>query len=398
MPTYNTREDWLRRAIGSVTAQLYPHWELCIADDASTDPSVVKVIEDFVRKDARIRLTLRSTNGGIAAASNSALSMATGEFVALLDHDDELAPDALFHVAREINAHPDVELIYTDEDKIDPQGLRCDPYFKSDWNYDLFLSHNLITHLAVYRTARLRALGGFREGFDGAQDYDLALRFIADLPERRIRHIPRLLYHWRKHPDSTAHSPAAKSHAPDAARRAIADHLRQRGIEAEVLPAPQAPQCHRVKYALPSARASRYDRHPHPQRSRASEAVRRQHPFPHRLQELRPADRRQRQRRSGHTSLPQRARPVGTSQSGARPAAVQLLRSRQRGRAARQRRDHRALEQRRRGARRRLAGRDGEPRRAPRDRHRRRTPLVSGLHLAARGRHPRHRRRCGPCP
>ena len=253
LPTFDTREAWLRCAIDSVRAQLYPDWELCIADDASRDGRVRAVLDDYARRDSRIRLHFRAENGGIAAATNSALSLATGEFTALLDHDDELRPDALYHVACEINAHPDADLVYSDEDKISPRGRRCDPYFKPDWNYDLFLSHNLITHLAVYRTERLRAIGGFRRGFEGAQDYDLGLRFIEGLPENRIRHIPRLLYHWRQHEGSTAYSHAAKSDAPSAARRAIKEYLARRGIDADVLPAPEAPQCHRVKYALPAS-------------------------------------------------------------------------------------------------------------------------------------------------
>jgi glycosyltransferase involved in cell wall biosynthesis len=251
MPTFNTREDWLRGAIESVLAQLYPEWELCIADDASTEPHVRHVLEEYAAREPRIRLSVRSSNGGIAAASQTALNMGTGEFIALLDHDDELAPHALFHIAREIGSHPDAELLYTDEDKINPYGLRCDPYFKPDWNPDLFLSHNLVTHLAAYRAARVRAIGGFRPGFDGAQDYDLTLRFVAGLPEGSIVHIPVVLYHWRKHPDSTASSPAAKQYAAPAARRAILQHLVAQHVVAEVLPAPEAPQCHRVKYALP---------------------------------------------------------------------------------------------------------------------------------------------------
>jgi glycosyltransferase involved in cell wall biosynthesis len=252
MPTYNTQPSWLRRAIDSILAQTYPDWELCVADDASTAPEIRLILGNYAARDPRIKVQFRPTNSGIAAASNTALAMATGDFIALVDHDDELRQDALFHIACEINRHPDAELIYSDEDKINARGYRCDPYFKPDWNYDLFLSHNLITHLAAYRTARVREIGGFRSGFEGAQDYDLALRFVIGLPAGEIRHIPRLLYHWRQHAGSTAYSPAAKAYAPAAARRAIAEHLRTRGIDAEVLPAPGAPQCHRVKYLLPN--------------------------------------------------------------------------------------------------------------------------------------------------
>jgi GT2 family glycosyltransferase len=254
MPTHNTREAWLRRAIDSVVDQLYPHWQLCICDDASSAPHVREVLREYAQREPRICVHFRTDHGGVCAASNAAVAMATGDFAALLDHDDELRLDALFHIAREIKAHPGVQLIYTDEDKISIQGLRCDPHFKPDWNYDLFLSYNLITHLAVYRLQRLKEIGGFRCGFEGAQDYDLALRFITGLPAACIRHVPHLLYHWRMHPDSTALSQHAKPHAHEAARRAIKDHLRQLAIDAEVLPAPEEATLHRVKYALPLRR------------------------------------------------------------------------------------------------------------------------------------------------
>ena len=251
MPTYNTPAEWLRSAVESVLRQVYGHWELCIADDGSTASHTRELLEGLQRSNSRVRVRFASANQGIATASNAALKMARGEFVAFLDHDDELRADALFQVVAELNRHPKAELIYTDEDKIDQRGGRVEPYFKPDWNYDLFLSHNLITHLAVFRTQRVKELGGLRAGFDGAQDYDLALRFIEGLPEERIRHIPKLLYHWRKHSGSTASSPAAKDYAPLAARRAISEHLHRRGVDAEVLPAPEVPHCHSVRYTLP---------------------------------------------------------------------------------------------------------------------------------------------------
>ena len=252
MPTYKTPETWLRWAIDSVRAQVYPHWELCIADDASRDPGLAATLKGYAAADPRIKVTFRETNGHIAAASNSALSLATGDFVAFLDHDDERSPEALFWVAEEVLANPDAALVYTDEDKIEADGRRSDPQFKCDWNYDLFLSYNMITHLAVYRTERVRAIGGLREGYEGAQDYDLALRFTEGLAAERIRHVPRVLYHWRKHALSTAVAQGAKSYAHAAATRAIVDHLAARGIAAEVLTAPEAPIAHRVRYQLPS--------------------------------------------------------------------------------------------------------------------------------------------------
>ncbi|MFA7240293.1 MAG: glycosyltransferase [Sulfuricellaceae bacterium] len=253
MPTYNSPEIWLRRAIESVQAQSWPHWELCIADDASTEPHVRRVLEEYRRKDNRIEVVFRVRNGHICAASNSALTFSHGEFIALLDHDDELPPDALYWVAREIAAHPDVALIYSDEDKIGTDGARKDPYFKPDWNPDLFLSQNMISHLGVYRTALVRELGGFRAGFDGSQDYDLALRVVERAQPGQIRHIPRILYHWRAVTGSTSLDIGEKPYAVDAALRAISDHLARTHRVAEALAIPDGPGMYRVRYSLPTA-------------------------------------------------------------------------------------------------------------------------------------------------
>ncbi|MCP3138247.1 glycosyltransferase family 2 protein [Pyxidicoccus xibeiensis] len=251
MPTYDTPEVWLRRALDSVRAQLYPHWELCIADDASPRPEVRRVLEEYAARDARIRFTVRATNGHISAASNSALELARGEFVALLDHDDELPEDALVRVVEELNAHPDADIVFSDEDKLDGQGRRYDPYFKPEWNLDLFRSQNLISHLGVYRTARLREIGGFRLGFEGSQDYDLALRVVERTTPERIRHVPRVLYHWRAIPGSTALDVGEKDYASTAARRALQEHLDRTASGARIEPGGAA-ALHRVRYPLPS--------------------------------------------------------------------------------------------------------------------------------------------------
>jgi hypothetical protein len=198
MPVCDPPEAYLREAIASVTGQLYPHWELCIADDASTAPHVGALLAEYAAGDPRIRIVRRGERGGIAAATNSALDLAGGEFVALLDHDDVLPEHALYLVAREIVLHPEADLIYSDEDKLDRKGRRCDPYFKSGWNPDLLLSQNTISHLGVYRTALVRELGGMRSEFDGSQDYDLALRVARASRPGAIRHIPHVLYHWRQ--------------------------------------------------------------------------------------------------------------------------------------------------------------------------------------------------------
>jgi O-antigen biosynthesis protein len=252
MPVYNTREAWLRQAIDSVLRQHYSRWELCLADDNSSQPHVRSVLEEYAGRDSRIKLVFRDSNGHISAASNSALALATGEFVGLLDHDDELAEHALYTVVEELNRHPDADLLYSDEDKIDGRGRRYHPHFKPDWNPDLFYSMNLVTHLAVYRRSILGAVGGFSEGVEGSQDYDLTLRVVERIPATAIRHIPHILYHWRAIPGSVALASGEKEYAHDAARRAIRAHLERRGIRAEVRSAPEHATLHRVVYPLPS--------------------------------------------------------------------------------------------------------------------------------------------------
>jgi len=227
LPVYNVAEIWLRKCIDSVLNQLYPHWELCIADDASTVPHIRRVLEEYQVKDPRVRIIFRENNGHISAASNSALSLATGEYVALLDHDDELTPDAFFEMASLIVRHPDADMVYSDEDKIDEKGRIHSPFFKPDWSPDSFLSQMYTCHLGVYRTELLRQIGGFRIGLEGSQDYDLVLR----LTERtdRIYHVPKILYHWRTIKGSTALTHDSKNYAYQAGLRAIQEALDRRG-------------------------------------------------------------------------------------------------------------------------------------------------------------------------
>lgn len=252
MPTYNTERRWLAAAIESVRRQSYPHWELCIADDASTREETRALLREYAeRYPDRIKVHFRSENGHISLASNDALAMASGDYIALLDHDDLLAPDALFWVAHEVAAHPDANIVYSDEDKIDSDGVRCEPYFKPDWNYDLFLGQNTISHLGVYRTALLREIGGFRQGFEGSQDYDLALRAIDACGQSGIRHIPRVLYHWRILPGSTALTIGEKPYASIAAKRALQEHLQRNGYAGEAVDAPEASGMYRVCFELP---------------------------------------------------------------------------------------------------------------------------------------------------
>lgn len=250
MPVYNTPEQWLVLCLDSVLRQLYPDWELCIADDASTAPHVRPILERYAAQDARIKLCFREKNGHIVAASNSALELVGGEYVVLLDHDDELAEHALFMCADALNARPGIKLIYSDEDKIDEHGRRFDPYFKPDWNPDLFRSHNMISHLGVYATELVRSVGGFRKGYEGSQDYDLALRCIETLRADEIEHIPHVLYHWRAIPGSTALTSDAKSYARSAGVRALDDHFARRGIAATVEETTGGN--YRVSYSLPA--------------------------------------------------------------------------------------------------------------------------------------------------
>lgn len=234
MPVYNTPERYLREAIESVINQIYPYWELCIADDASTEKHVKKILEEYKSKDSRIKVIYRDRQGHISEASNSALSLATGEYVGFLDHDDVLAPHALYMVALEINKHPEANLIYSDEDKIGENGNRYDPYFKPDWNYELFLGQNYICHFLVVKKSLIEKVGGFRKGFEGAQDWDLALRIIEKIPYNTIRHIPFILYHWRVHSQSTASSIQAKPYAKEAQYKALTEHLKRIEVNADL--------------------------------------------------------------------------------------------------------------------------------------------------------------------
>ncbi|HEY2801200.1 MAG TPA: glycosyltransferase family 2 protein [Chthoniobacterales bacterium] len=250
LPTYNPDLALLEAALDSVRAQSYENWELCLADDASTDPATRPFLEGVATSDRRIRVIFRDENRHIAAASNSALDLATGTWCALLDQDDMLARDALAWVAFEIAEHPRARLIYSDEDKIDLAGARSDPYFKSDWDPELFLAQNYINHLGVYETGLIRTIGRFREGYEGAQDHDLVLRCLEQIRPEQIRHIPRILYHWRSAPGSVAATPAAKPYAKETARRALTNHLQRKNVAARVEACPENPEAHRVVYAV----------------------------------------------------------------------------------------------------------------------------------------------------
>ena len=248
MPVYNPPMQYLHAAIASLQSQVYSNWELCIADDASPNAAVRDYLQALTQRDSRIKVIYRERNGHISAATNSALELASGEFIALMDNDDEIPPHALAYVALKIAERPDAEIIYSDEDKMTTEGVRYDPYFKSDFNYELFLAQNMISHFGVYRRSTVMDIGGFRVGMEGAQDWDLALRVLEKVGAGKIEHIPRVLYHWRAIAGSTAVDVGEKSYASSAQLKVIQGHLERVGKNAEVFPAPGAGGMTRVKH------------------------------------------------------------------------------------------------------------------------------------------------------
>ena len=231
-PTHDTPATFLKELIDSVTGQYYANWELCFADDASTQPHVRKILEAAVKADNRIKVVFRKTNGHIVEATNSAFEIASGDYVSLLDHDDLLSPDALLHVAEAVVGNPAADLIYTDEDKIDESGGRYDPIFKGAFSPEMSLTHNYIQHFTTIRRSLVANIGGLRRGFEGAQDLDLYLRVIEQTTPDRILHLPFVCYHWRCHAESTASHGGQKSYVFDSAFKAIQESLDRRGLRA----------------------------------------------------------------------------------------------------------------------------------------------------------------------
>jgi len=249
VPVYNTPAGLLAAAIDSVLAQVYPHWELCLCDDASTDADVSAVLERYRLIDRRILVVSRRENGGIGAATADALAVATGEYIALLDHDDVLAPWALYAVADAIAQNETLDILYSDEDKLDEQGRRCHPHFKPDWNPELLYSINYFGHLVALRRELVVAAGGVRSGYDGSQDFDLLLRCTALTEAHRIHHIPAILYHWRMSPQSTALNPGAKNYAHAAGIAALQSRFAEMAdVRVEDGPFPTS---YRVRFPLP---------------------------------------------------------------------------------------------------------------------------------------------------
>jgi len=250
LPVFNTPEQYLREAIDSVRAQLYPNWELCVVDDCSTAAWVPKVLDEYAALDQRIKVQRRPENGHISRASNTAAEMATGTWIALLDHDDLLAEHALALAVLALDRAPDAGTLYSDEDLIDDDGVRSMPYFKPDFDPILLLGQNYFSHLCMLRRDLLFEAGGWRAGYEGSQDWDLVLRVVERLRPDQVVHVPHILYHWRVHAESTSSSLAAKPYAVSAARRAVADHLERTGRRARVWPV-GASGFNRVQWYLP---------------------------------------------------------------------------------------------------------------------------------------------------
>ena len=248
VPAYKTPGVFLRQMLDSVRTQTYGNWELCIANASPGEEEMGKILREYAKKDPRIRWMDLKENLGISENTNAAFAMAQGEFVGLLDHDDLLAPNALYEVVKAINETKDVDVVYTDEDKVTADlSEHFQPHFKPDFNLDLLRSNNYICHFFVVRRSILAQTGGFRKEFDGAQDHDLIFRCTEQA--REIAHVPEILYHWRTHRESTADNPASKMYAYDAGKRAIEAHLARMQVQGTVSHTPDY-GFFRVKYPV----------------------------------------------------------------------------------------------------------------------------------------------------
>ena len=231
VPVYNVKGKYLRECIESVLRQSYENYELCLVDDASTDEETLAILKEY-EDNEKVKIKYRKTNGHISKATNDALKMAKGEFVALMDNDDMLTKDALYRIVENLNQNKKLDLIYSDEDKLNKNGTRCYPHFKPDWSPETLMSLNYICHLVVIRTDLVREVGGFKVGLEGAQDHDLLLKVTEKT--NKIYHIPEVLYHWRMIEGSTALDLDNKDYASDKGKIAIEDALKRRGLKGTV--------------------------------------------------------------------------------------------------------------------------------------------------------------------
>lgn len=248
VPAYHTPPLFLRQMLDSLIAQTYGGWELCIANGSPDDKEMEAVLEEYEKRDSRIRHENLKENLGIAENTNAAFRMAKGEFIGLLDHDDLLAPNALYEIVLALEKNPEADVVYTDEDKVTTDlKEHFQPHLKPDFNLDLLRSNNYICHFFTVRREIVEQVGGFRKEFDGAQDYDFIFRCTEEA--RKILHIPEILYHWRTHKESTADNPASKMYAFEAGKRAIEAHLKRTGTDGEVSHTPDL-GFYRVKYPV----------------------------------------------------------------------------------------------------------------------------------------------------
>ena len=241
IPVYNIGKIYLEECINSILNQTYQNFEICLVDDKSTNEETIKTLKEYENKDDRIKIKYRKENGHISRATNDALKMAKGEFVALMDNDDVIPKNALYEMAKVLNENKKIDMIYTDEDKINLDGKRCDPNFKSDYAPDSLLSSNYICHFTLLRKTIMDEIGGERVGFEGAQDYDLFLRFTEKTTRDKIYHIPKILYHWRMVPGSTSMEIDNKSYALERGRKAVEEALERRNIKGKVFIAKDCP-------------------------------------------------------------------------------------------------------------------------------------------------------------
>ena len=252
LPVFNPRISHLSKALDSVLNQVYENWELCIADDASTDQKVISLLKKYQAEDSRIKISFRRKNGHISESSNTAIGKSTGDYLVFLDHDDELRPHSLLCLAETLHDFPKLRFIYSDEDKIDDKGKLSAPYFKPDWNPDLLIGQNYICHLSCVDRELILQVGGFRKGYEGSQDWDLFLRVTSILKDEEIFHLSKVLYHWRAHKSSTAKNMSSKSYAVTAAKKCIQDHLKRNNIKGRVDCLDAKSNIWQVKYTLPS--------------------------------------------------------------------------------------------------------------------------------------------------
>lgn len=235
IPAFKTPERFLREMLDSIAEQTYANWEVCVADGSPAGQSCERVLEQYAKKDSRFKYVILGENKGISGNTNAAMDMATGDYIVLADHDDKLTPNALYECAKLLQEHPGCDCFYSDEDKLDMDGgALFDPHFKPDFNIDLLCSVNYICHLFVVSHDLAAQVGGFRQEYDGAQDYDFIFRCIEAVSPEEICHVPKILYHWRCHEESTAENPESKTYAFESGKRAIEEHYRRTGIDAEV--------------------------------------------------------------------------------------------------------------------------------------------------------------------